>query len=83
MVDFLYHGEANISQENLESFLALAEDLQMKGMARTKDKTNKNFEVDKMPLYSNSLPSFHGNVKIEKAPLQSPVQSRACELGRK
>ena len=34
MVDFLYHGEANISQENLESFLALAEDLRMKGIAR-------------------------------------------------
>ena len=56
MVYFLYHGEANIFQENLESFLALAEDLQMKGMAKTKD-----FEVDKMPLYSNSLPSFHIN----------------------
>ena len=56
MVDFLYHGEANIFQDNLESFLALAEDLQMKGMAKTKD-----FEVDKMPLYSNSLPSFHSN----------------------
>ena len=56
MVDFLYHGEANIFQENLESFLALAEDLQMKGMARTKDQTNKDFEMDKMPLYSNYLP---------------------------
>ena len=75
MVDFLYHGEANIFQENLQSFLALAEDLQMKGMARTKDKTNKDFEVNKMPLYSNSLPSFHINAQIEKAPLQSPVQS--------
>ena len=66
MVDFLYHGEANIFQENLESFLALVEDLQMKGMSRTKDKTNRDFEVDKMPLYSNSLLTFHSNAQIEK-----------------
>merc|ERR1712129_573489 len=32
MVDFLYFGEANVYQENLESFLALAEELQLKGL---------------------------------------------------
>ena len=33
IVDFLYHGEADIFQENLESFLALAEELQLRGIA--------------------------------------------------
>merc|ERR1712204_27357 len=32
MIDFLYIGEANVYQENLDSFLALAEELQMKGL---------------------------------------------------
>ena len=32
MVDFLYHGEANVYQENLDSFLAIAEELQLKGL---------------------------------------------------
>ena len=32
MVDFFYHGEVNIFQENLDSFLALAEELQLKGL---------------------------------------------------
>ena len=32
MIDFLYHGEANVYQENLESFLAIAEELQIKGL---------------------------------------------------
>ena len=32
MVDFFYHGETNIDQENLDSFLALAEELQLKGL---------------------------------------------------
>ena len=33
MVDFLYHGEANVRQENLDSFLALAEELKLKGLS--------------------------------------------------
>ena len=32
IIDFLYCGETNIFQENLDSFLALAEDLQLKGL---------------------------------------------------
>ena len=30
VVDFLYRGEANVYQENLDSFLAIAEELQLK-----------------------------------------------------
>ena len=32
IVDFIYLGEANVFQEELESFLALAEELQLKGL---------------------------------------------------
>merc|ERR1712129_344635 len=32
IVDFLYFGEANVYQENLDSFLAVAEELQLKGL---------------------------------------------------
>ena len=32
MMDFLYFGEANVFQENLDSFLALAEELKLKGL---------------------------------------------------
>ena len=31
IVDFLYFGEANVFQENLDSFLALADELRLKG----------------------------------------------------
>ena len=34
IVDFLYYGEANISESNLDGFLALAEELQLKGFER-------------------------------------------------
>ena len=36
MVDFLYHGEANVFQENLDSFLCIAEELQLKGLQGSK-----------------------------------------------
>ena len=32
MIDFVYFGEANVYQENLDSFLAVAEELQLKGL---------------------------------------------------
>ena len=39
IVDFLYRGEANVFQENLDSFLAIAEELQLKGlMGKTDEK---------------------------------------------
>ena len=37
IVDFLYCGEANVFQENLDSFLAIAEELQLKGLMGNKD----------------------------------------------
>ena len=39
MVDFLYLGEANVFQDNLDDFLALAEELRLKGLTgKTDDK---------------------------------------------
>ena len=38
IIDFLYLGEANVLQENLDSFLALAEELRLKGLSGTETK---------------------------------------------
>jgi hypothetical protein len=32
--DFIYHGEVNVAQEELNSFLSAAEDLQIKGLSK-------------------------------------------------
>ena len=45
MIDFLYCGEANVNQENLDSFLALAEELQLKGLM------GKGDEKEEDPVY--------------------------------
>ena len=41
IVDFLYCGEANVFQENLDSFLAIAEELQLKGLMGKYDDDEK------------------------------------------
>jgi hypothetical protein len=40
VVDFIYLGEANVYQEDLDAFLALAEELQLKGLAESQDDTS-------------------------------------------
>jgi len=43
VLNFMYHGEVNVAQEELNSFLAVAEDLQVKGLTQgegSKDKQN-------------------------------------------
>jgi len=51
VLNFMYHGEVNIAQEELNSFLAAAEDLQVKGLTQ-----NENSQVKTKPpdtkLYS-------------------------------
>ena len=36
----MYHGEVNVAQEDLNSFLAVAEDLQVKGLTQGQSNTN-------------------------------------------
>ena len=48
ILDFLYCGEANVYQENLDSFLAIAEELQLKGlMGKTNDNELEHKETQK------------------------------------
>merc|ERR1719470_705006 len=39
VLNFMYHGEVNVAQEELNSFLAVAEDLRVKGLTQTTSDT--------------------------------------------
>ena len=59
VVNFLYHGEANVFQQNLDSFLAIAEELQLKGlMGKTDEKIEDYKEVEKYlsSTFSSKIP---------------------------
>ena len=51
VVDFLYFGEANLYQENLDSFLALADELQLKGL---KGRSYPDQEVNAIEEHKNT-----------------------------
>jgi len=42
VLDFIYHGEVNVAQEDLTQFLSVAEDLELKGLTGTDNKPNPN-----------------------------------------
>ena len=58
IVDFLCRGEANVHQENLESFLAIAQELQLKGLMGKQDKKVEDFLVHQKPTLPNRRPLF-------------------------
>ena len=58
VVDFIYHGEANIYQEDLGGFLILANELQLKGLAQeeiSENEKKKNSENEKNPPANSSM----------------------------
>ena len=62
MVDFFYRGEANVDQENLDSFLALASELQLKGLEENQHK--ENAESDPCKITKERSPK---DLKVAKA----------------
>ena len=45
VLNFMYHGEVNIAQEELNSFLSVAEELQVKGLTQTTAPSNTRPEL--------------------------------------
>ena len=66
IVDFLYCGEANVFQENLNSFLVIAEELQLKGLLGRTDEIIQDYEMDEKYLPSTPSTAIKTNTKIPK-----------------
>jgi len=49
VLNFMYHGEVNVAQEELNSFLAIAEDLKVKGLTQNK--------ADDLPRQRQEIPT--------------------------
>merc|ERR1711942_286551 len=53
VLNFMYQGEVNVAQEDLNSFLAIAEDLKVKGL--TQNKSEKTSRKQSIPQTHNPL----------------------------
>ena len=88
IMDFLYLGAVNIFQENLDSFLLIAEELQLKGFAGKKDEKIKDFkEYDNKSLPQTFLPEtmipkniFRGHVQWTQPPRRKKNTGNSKEL---
>ena len=82
IIDFLYLGEANVLQDNLESFLALAEELKLKGLTgnehytKVEDMTDQSHHVSKA---SDKREIFMGDKKSLPNRPETLTALTACE----
>ena len=74
ILDFLYRGEANIFQENLDSFLAIAEELQLKGLMGKADERIEDLDDEKYPP-PQSLHNFNAVTKTPRTSLKNETSN--------
>ena len=78
MLDFFYCGEANVFQDNLDSFLALADELQLKGL--TKDQSE---ETDIPKNTASSKPDYPKPMQFsQKVPKKPPHETSIVPIGQ-
>ena len=74
VLNFMYHGEVNVAQEGLNSFLAVAEDLQVKGLTQTGQK--------QQPISQNMPSAKIFPQEKSQAPITMPSQTRPNKPSR-
>ena len=75
----VYCGEANVYQESLDYFLAIAEELQLKGlMGKTYNdgvEGNQTPKSRKSPVYKNELKILKSSLSLPKRKIMTKCQS--------
>ena len=72
ILNFMYHGEVNVNQEDLQNFLAAAEELRIKGLSQASTESSKLEKLD------NSVPKMKavsGGSSNGQPPAKKPRES--------
>ena len=89
IVDFIYLGEANVSQESLDNFLALAEELKLKGLTGSDARRDEEENIErpqnqpktklksepKTQQWVSAVPAYDTDVSSEKIIAVTNVES--------
>ena len=76
ILDFLYCGETNVNQENLDSFLAIAEELELKGLMGKSNQREQEIPTkpSEVPVAKNVALKDETRMK-KSTPMLSPRSS--------
>ena len=77
VLNFMYHGEVNVAQEELNSFLAVAEELRVKGLTQNNQqgslsKPKQSYSAPKSPPPQKPRPPDRESLPHPKRPKVSP-----------
>jgi len=69
VLNFMYHGEVNVAQDELNSFLSVAEDLQVKGLSQNQPKSSRSTQQE-----SNNFKRFPNEESAPAISLPRPIK---------
>jgi len=76
ILDFIYNGEVNVAQEDLNSFLAVAEELQIKGLTNRENNSNdSNNQSSSKKTKRPAAPDTQTPVKKVRKSSPAPITS--------
>jgi len=78
VLNFMYHGEVNVAQEELNSFLAVAEELRVKGL--TQNNQQSSMPKPKQSYPSPKSPPTHKTRPPDREPLPQPKRPKPAPI---
>ena len=82
IVDFVYFGEANVYQENLDSFLAITEELQLKGLMGTVNREKEIPTKAEMPSQESKIQNYKPRIWKSSAVFQNKFNEDTSSIGQ-
>jgi len=83
VLTFMYHGEVNVAQDQLNSFLSVAEDLQVKGLTQNSPHDEDGSQISTKPARSSKVSQptkYPGAVKEGTSVIKEEITSQTMPV---